>query len=482
MRRKTTQVAALTLTAAMALSFVGCSGGSGSSSTAQNAAKESTSSASTEQAEGKVLNIWCWNDEFQGRFNTYYPEVASVSDDKTTTTLKNGITVKWTINPNEHNNYQNKLDQALMQQESTETDKKIDMFLMEADYALKYANSDFSLDVKKDVGLTDDDLSEQYQYTQDLVTNKDGAIKGVSWQATPGVFAYRRSYAKDILGTDDPEKVQEQLSDWDKFDAAAQKAKTKGYYMLSGFDDSYRTFSNNVSSPWVTGTTVTVDPMIMKWVEQTKTYTDKGYNHKATGLFDCQQWTADQGPDSKVFGFFYSTWGVNFTLEGNSLKTPVAEGGKEEAGNGAFGDWAICTGPANYYWGGTWLTACKGTDNMATIKDVMQKLTCDKDIMKKVTSDTLDYTNNKSAMTELANSDFKSDFLGGQNPLKSFTEAAPKINMSNNTAYDQGCNEAMQTQFADYFNGTIDLAKAKTNFEQSIKETYPEITEVKWPS
>lgn len=480
MRRKTTKIAALTLTAAMALSLVGCSGGS-TSSTAANAAKASTSGTSTTK-EGKVLNIWCWNDEFQGRFNKYYPEVKSVAKDKSTTTLKNGITVKWTINPNENNNYQNKLDQALLQQESASTDKKIDMFLMEADYALKYANSDFSLDVKKDVGLTDSDLAQQYKYTQDLVTNKDGALKGVSWQATPGVFAYRRSYAKKALGTDDPAKVQEQLSDWSKFDTAAQKVKSAGYYMLSGYDDSYRVFSNNVSSPWVTGTTVTVDPMIMKWVTQTKEYTEKGYNHKATGLFDCQQWTADQGPTSKVFGFFYSTWGVNFTLEGNSLKTPTDQGGKEEVGNGAYGDWAVCQGPANYYWGGTWLAACKGTDNIGTIKDIMEKLTCDKDIMKKVTSDTLDYTNNKAAMTELANSDFKSDFLGGQNPLKNFTEAAPKIDMSKNTAYDQGCNESMQTAFADYFNGTINLAKAKTNFEQSIKEKYPEITDVKWPS
>ena len=58
--------------------------------------------------EGTVLNIWCWNDEFQSRFNDYYPDVESVSDDKSTTTLKDGITVKWTINPTTDNNYQNK--------------------------------------------------------------------------------------------------------------------------------------------------------------------------------------------------------------------------------------------------------------------------------------------------------------------------------------------------------------------------------------
>ena len=51
--------------------------------------------------------------------------------------------------------------------------------------------------------------------------------------------------------------------------------RDRGYKMLSGFDDAYRTFSNNVAAPGVTGTTVTVDENIMKWVDQTKEYTDK---------------------------------------------------------------------------------------------------------------------------------------------------------------------------------------------------------------
>lgn len=45
----------------------------------------------------------------------------------------------------------------------------------------------------------------------------------------------------------------------------AEQAAANGYKMLSGYDDSYRTFSNNVSAPWVTGTTVTVDENLMKW-------------------------------------------------------------------------------------------------------------------------------------------------------------------------------------------------------------------------
>ena len=425
--------------------------------------------------EGKILNIWCWNTEFQSRFNDYYPEVKEIAEDKSTTTLNDGTIVKWTINPNENNNYQNKLDEALLAQESAAADEKIDIFLIEADYAIKYVDSPFTLDVRADIGLTDEQLAGQYKYTQDIAT-ADGVLKGVTWQATPGLFAYRRSIAKDVLGTDDPAEVQAALSDWDKFDAVAEQAAAKGYKMLSGYDDSFRTFSNNVSAPWVDGTTVKVDANIMKWVEQTKLYTEKGYNNKSSLWNDV--WAADQGPDGKVFGFFYSTWGINFTLLGNSLADSNAPA---EVGNGIFGDYAVCEGPQPYYWGGTWICAAAGTDNAETIKDVMAKLTCDKDIALAITTDTQDYTNNVEAMDELASSDYASAFLGGQNHIALFAKAAPNIDMSNAGPYDQGCNEGIQTAFKDYFDGVVDIDTAKKNFETIIMEKYPELTEVVWP-
>ena len=87
----------LTATAMAATLLAGCGSGAASSSAAP--------AADDTAEEGKVLNIWCWNDEFQSRFNDYYPGVVSVADDKSTTELDNGVTVKWTINPNDNNNY-----------------------------------------------------------------------------------------------------------------------------------------------------------------------------------------------------------------------------------------------------------------------------------------------------------------------------------------------------------------------------------------
>ena len=125
----------LTATAMAATLLAGCGGGAESSSAAPAADSTSAEASSTAAEEGKVLNIWCWNDEFQSRFNDYYPGVKEVAADKSTTTLDNGITVKWTINPTTDNNYQNKLDEALLKQDSAAADDKIDIFLVEADYA-----------------------------------------------------------------------------------------------------------------------------------------------------------------------------------------------------------------------------------------------------------------------------------------------------------------------------------------------------------
>lgn len=426
----------------------------------------------------KTLTIYCWNTEFKSRLDKYYPQGTSneltyneLADGSKEIATINGVKLNWVQVENEGNAYQTKLDEALKgQQDSTE---KVDMFLMEADYALKYANGDVALSIQ-DLGITDDDMSQMYQYTKDVATDtKTGELKGVSWQATPGLFLYNTKIAEDVLGTSDPEKVQEAVKDWDTFTATAQKMADKGYKMVSGFDDTYRCFSNNMSSPWVTDNKITVDPQIKAWADQTKEYTDKGYNNKTSLWTDA--WAADQGPEGKVFGFFYSTWGINFTLAGNSLAVKEKEGGKLEVGNGGYGDWAVCYGPQAYFWGGTWMAAAKGTDNAALVGDVLKAFCCDKDFGVQFTKDTQDYYNNEAAMKELAASDFKSDFLGGQNHIALFVETAPKIDMSKISVYDQGLNETFQAKFKEYFDGTVDKDTALKNFYEAAIVKYPEL-------
>ncbi|MBO6062296.1 MAG: carbohydrate ABC transporter substrate-binding protein, partial [Clostridia bacterium] len=51
--------------------------------------------------QGKVFNIYAWNDEFKGFFEKYY-------------TVPEGVTVNWIVNPSDNGVYQQKLDEALL--------------------------------------------------------------------------------------------------------------------------------------------------------------------------------------------------------------------------------------------------------------------------------------------------------------------------------------------------------------------------------
>ena len=456
------------LCAVMAASLAaGCSSettqsqGTGKESAAETTSKAGAAEKGAKGEEGKVINIYVWNDEFKTRYEDYYASK-----------LPEGYKVNFVTTPNENNAYQNALDEALLNQADAKADDKVDMFLVEADYILKYVNSDSTLDLKE-IGITDEDMSKQYEYTKVIAQDSNGVQKGISWQGCPGLYIYRRSIAKEVLGTDDPAEVQKAINDWDSFDKTAEKMKEKGYYMVSGFDDTYRTFSNNVSAPWVDGDKIVIDPNMERWIEQTKNYTDKGYNQKT--ILWSAEWASGQGPEGKVFGYFMPAWGVDFTMAKNSLAVAEADGGKQETGNGSFGDWAATTGPESYNWGGTWICAAAGTDNADIVADIMKTICCDDDTMKKIVKEKNDFVNNKPIMEALAKSDYKSAFLGGQNPLQMYCDAAENVDMSKISPYDQGINESLQTAMHDYFNGTVDKETAMKNFFTSVKEKYPEL-------
>lgn len=469
MRKKL--LAVLLSVAMVATVFVGC-GDKKSNDTKDTATTETTDATKTDDAtttdtattddaavdtaaEGKVFNIYCWNDEFQRRMKAHYPGYEEVD----ATTGKIGdVTVKWNMVPSDDNAYQNNLDETLLKQKDAAADDKIDLFLVEADYALKYVDTEYTMPVA-DLGITDADLANQYQYTKDIVTDSNGQIKGVSWQGCPGVLIYRRSIAKDVFGTDDIDTVQAKLADWDTFTATAQEVKDKGYYMVSGYDDTYRVFSNNVTSKWVQDGKVSVDPSIKAWAEQTKTFTEKGYNNK-TSLWS-SDWSAGFAPEGKVFCYFGPAWFVDFTL----------------GGHGTDGDWYATKGPQGFYWGGTWICGATGTDNQSLIKDIMIKLTTDETIMKDIVVDDNDFVNNTKVMDEMAaDTSYKSKVLGDMNPLGTYAAGAGSIDLSNSSPYDQGCNEEFQGAMKDYFDGNATYEEALDKFYSAIKVKYPELT------
>ena len=463
------------ITGLLALTMVaGTLAGCGSTASSGNSSAGGTETASASGGdEGKVINIYSWNDEFRERLEAVYPEVEETSKDGTVTTLKDGTEIHWIINPNQDGVYQQKLDEALLKQADASADDKIDIFLSETDYVFKYTDKDADVAMPlKDLGIDPDkDLADQYDFTRTTASDSDGVQRGSTWQCCPGLLVYRRDIAQDVFGTDDPAAVGEKVKDWDTLKATAEELKAKGYYTFASYADTFRLYGNSISESWVQpgDTTKKVDPQILNWIDNSKEWLDAGYlNPTVKGQWN-DDWNKAMSSQSNVFAFLLPAWGIDFVLNPNW--------------DGDAGAWAVTNPPQEYNWGGSYIHAATGTDNPEHAKDIILAMTADKDNLLKISKDYSDFTNTKSGMQEAATDDanFSSEFLGGQNAFQYFAPVAENIKIAPLSAYDQGCVELIQNSFSDYFQGEVDFDKAKANFETAIKERYPDITQVEWP-
>ena len=410
------------------------------------------------QKSDEVLNIYCWNDEFQRRVQDHYPGYEIIDE----FTGKIGdITVQWNQTPNQDNAYQTNLDEDLREQ--ADADMKIDIFLVEADYAGKYVNTDYTMSLSE-LGITDADLADQYQYTKDAVTDENGNLKGASWQGCPALLIYNREIAKEVLGTDDPDKVQNFVKDWATYTDTAKKLQAAGYSMTASVNDTYRVYSNNVSSRWVEDGVINVDKNLLKWVEDSKALVDAGCT-KTYGLWS-DEWSAGFKTGSDVFCYFGPAWFIDFSMGAGDEGTIATAGG-----------WGACTGPQSYFWSGTWICPATGTDNPELVKELILTMTTDPAVLEEILVDDNDFVNNKPLMdAKAADQSYQNAVLGGQNHLGLFTETIEEIDFSNISAYDQACNEEFQNAMKGYFDGqyaTVDDALAA--FYAAVQVKHPEL-------
>ena len=396
-----------------------------------------------------VLNFAHWNNQIVYRFN-------AVVD------LPENVTVNWIFTPNENNAYQNELIRQLPAGE-------LDMFVVEADHILNFVDSGLVMDIRGDLGFTEAQLGNMFDYTLEIATDSNGVLRGVTAEANPGLFVYRRSFAQQVLGSDDPAVVQSYISNWADFTTVAERMNEHGIHMLSGFDDAYRVFANNVSAPWVNANhEIIVDDNLWTWVDQTMYFTENGFNNM--GPLWSEEWSQGKAYEGTVFGYFHAPWGINFVHLGASL---ADENAPHELGNGSFGDWGAVQGPQGFFWGGTWIMAYSNSPHADIIADIMYQLTVNEANLEQMVTEFQDFVNNRAVVERIANSDFSSAFLGGQNHIALLAGSADTISMAHVSPFDQGLTESFQDAFGDYFEGIVDRETALNNFMTTATTLYP---------
>ncbi|MBQ1827058.1 MAG: hypothetical protein II126_03710, partial [Erysipelotrichaceae bacterium] len=201
------------------------------------------------------------------------------------------------------------------------------------------------------------------------------------------------------------------------------------------------------------------------WMDQAEMYMANGYAPFAAGVWDAEK-TDEMYATGKSMCFFGPAWYFNFCM-----------GNAQDPEKGCFGDWAICQGPQAHFWGGTWMLAATGTDNPTMVADIMNTFINNEEVCSKLVSEKMQFSNNQKVNNKFAADEtYGNEFLGGQNDTAVFAELAKNIKFQNVTAYDQLCNEGLQTYFQQYLDGEVDRDTAINNFKDYIRTTYPSVT------
>lgn len=325
----------------------------------------------------------------------------------------------------------------------------IDVFLIEQDWALKYLNDDSKTAPLSALGFTENDFAEQYSYTKDIGRDKNGVLKGVTWQASSGAWCYRADLAEQYLGVKTPEEMQAKVSDWDKFQSTAKEvysASNGKTALTTTLDGIYNAFKYSRTKPWVEDNNLVIDDFCYDFISLAKNMTDNSY------VTDIYQWTDtwyNAGQTDSTMGYFVSSWGF-----GDAMLL-YAAGGQDGA---TYGKWRACQGPSPYNWGGTWLCVSPETDNTDMAASLINYLAVDKDSIKGLAETETDYLPNNRTVTEELISEGKnsSALLGGQDYFEPLHENAKALEMSGTiTPYDSSVNIYFQDAVRDYCNGEI---------------------------
>lgn len=361
--------------------------------------------------DGEKIYVYGWNEEFVGyvtdEFLAKYPEYTDLVE-----TVNLGV-------GGGSDEYKTAIENAV----SGNTDQYASVFGMDDALAPYFMASDYTANYY-DLGITDAMYANCYAYTKDYATF-DGKLKGLTWQATPGCFCYRRDIAQDVLGVSEPDQVQEYVKDWDTFKDTAAKMKEKNYFMVSGVDDLAYPFRDAVTSPWVTvdgdTETLNIDQAIKDYLEMTKVFYDNGYTDGTSQWADA--WNANF--DGPVFGYFGTTWFTFWNVTSLSKE------------HGAAGDWGMVAGPADYHWGGTYIAVGKDSPNPELAAFIAYTMCCDEDFMYEHLKNDKDFVNNKNAVQRVIDEGgLKIPEFGNQDPLETWAAQTDKINLKYATTYD----------------------------------------------
>ena len=384
-----------------------------------------------------TLTVWSSGEElgrFVEGFNGLYPDIA----------------VDITVVPNA--DFLAKLTPVLASGEGAP-----DIFTGESDYVKYLVDTPYWDDLRNEPYNVGEYTADIWEYVLSVGTDDAGAIKALSWQASPGSVMYRRDMAQEVLGTDDPEAVGEMLSSNDKMLEVAAQLKGNGIKMFASWQDIMNMQFSNRESTWVEDGALVLEDSMLDFMDMAKTIAENGYDLNADP-WSGEWFAAVEGEDT--FCYVLPTWGYQFVVKPSADTT--------------IGQWALAEGPVPYVKGGTWLGIYADSPNKDMAWAFMEYVCCNTEAQQAYAAEYGEYVSLKSADEALAAGEGE-EVLGGQNLFAFFNDQMGKIPGDHMTAYDGQINTAFLSATKAYANGTLTKEEAIGQFKEDVATAYPEI-------
>jgi len=350
-----------------------------------------------------------------------------------------------------------------------------DLFQLEADWILDYIDDDTVTAPITDLGFAATDFDGGYGYVKAIGKNKDGKIKGASWQATPGAYVYNTELAEKFLGVKTPEEMQAKVKDWDTFKATAKELAEKSSgktALVDTLGGLWQVKQYTRDKGWVVDGKLVIDDYYKNYADMAKEFWDNGWVTQEDQWQD--GWYAigqTDGSSTGTLGYFFCTWCLG---KGSMLSN--AEGGE---GGKTFGKYNIVSGPADWAWGGSWMGLSPKCNNGKSAYEFIKFFCVDEATMEKYALKQGEFVNNPKVMKKIvADKTNKNDLLGGADQFAILVDKADKIDMEGKISkYDSNIKNAFNDEIKKYVKGeTKSYDEMIDAFKKSVAKTVPDLT------
>jgi ABC-type glycerol-3-phosphate transport system substrate-binding protein len=398
---------------------------------------QGTKDAAPSDAMSGVLNVWSSGEElgrFVENFNKVYPN----------------IEVKITVVPNSE--FVAKITPALAGGQGP------DIFTGESDYVKYFVNAGVWQDLRQAPYSCDQYTGDLWDYVRSVGTDSSGAVRALSWQASPGSLIYRRDLAQKVLGVSEPAEVAKHLNSNQAMLQAAAAFKAQGIKMFASWEDIMNMQFSNRKSPWVVAGKLSIDPSMVEFMDMAKTITEKGYDLGVSPW--APEWMAAvEGND--CFCYVLPTWGYQFVVKPSAATT--------------IGKWGLSQGAVPYVKGGTWLGINKDSKKKDMAWAFIKYVTLDSEAQIAYARKYSEYVSLKSADAALATGPGE-EVLGGQNLFAFYNDQMAKIPSDLMTQYDGQLNNAFLSVVRSYATGKLTKDAALQQFVEDARTAYPELS------